>query len=681
MKVRLLILFILGLVTACGAAPTATPRPTIAPPTVAPTRTPRPVPPLPTAADFRPQDGTNIATIRFLNGTQQMLDVYFEGNLVGGNLEFGTPTDTTLIKPGDYRLRVFRAGEQDVSKALLEQKISLIPDDSAVFVVSTTPGTADKFQLSVYLNNLKQIRKGTARLTFGQALSSRGSLTISENDKTLASLGNVGDAMEALDIALGAHKFEFAQGQSLQISLPLTILDLRAYLVIAVGDDRNAKVVVFADGADREIQVRVLNASLKYNTDKQPLDIYIDSRQVADDLAYGKATDFIKLPSRFYLFKVLKGSDKAEAKPLFDLRIEPSSDALTVVVFDGKNGLSMVPVPEDLTPTSPNFGRLVIVNAVPNVEGLRLVRAGTLDTHFRPIPFGESSTPSLMLSGPSDIAFRNDSVDDPQVVEIKQTFPLKAGFAYLYIAGASSTREPLVLNTEVGTGNIVQETPQVLPQIQMRFLNGFSDGTTATIRLGGRDIFANVQAGKISLPLIVKPQDAELAIVSTKDNKVLRSTRFQTNARGTMLLLALGTAGSPRFLQLRSNAPVSPSSAVLQVFHAGTGMQAMFARIGIRSAATPVSGSSIDRVTKTPSLALQALQPVGERLEVGEFVTDFPVSSGNYTLYVYDAKTGKVLGMVDIDVAGSHRYDVLILPAANGTIALNLYTTEDIAPQ
>jgi hypothetical protein len=656
-----------------------------------------PIPVLPTPADLRPSDNSEAVTARFVNGIQAPLDILFDGNLVATDLVFAEPTDTTLIKPGTYRVRAVPGGAgRDIAKVLYDGSLTLRANETVVIVISNSPGTTDKLQLSTFANNLKEIEKGSARLTFGMALSSRGGLTVSEGDKTLASLSNPGDAQEAQAITTGAHQFDFAQTGGATFKLPLTLAEQRAYLVLAVGDAKTAKAVVITDGAEREVQVRVLNASLNYQKNKQPLDVYVDSRLLSDDLAYGKATDFIKLPARFYQFRVRGGSDKPDAKPLVDLRYEPDSDHVTLVIYDGQNGLDFAVASEDFTPVPPTYARLVVVNVVPNTEKILLARAGVLNSQVRPVLFGASSPSTPILIGPSDFAFRTDSIDNPQLVENKQMFPVKEGTAYLYVAGASATRDALLLTTEIGTGvatlggstNPVvnpnssgdASTPTPFPQMQVRFLNGLSDGTAATLKLDGRDLFTNVPAGKLTLPFRVTPKDVELALVGAKDAKVLRATRLQNTPRQAMLIIAVGTAGSPRLFQLGSNAPNNSDNAWLQVINGATGMASMRVEIAKRQevTSTPSGGSSIDRGTPIRVTPVRILgQSIGT-VPFGEFVADYPVAVGGYTLSVFDGSTGKLAATLDLDAVAGRRYDFLILPAAGGKIALNLFTTEDL---
>jgi len=202
------------------------------------------------------------------------------------------------------------------------------------------------------------------------------------------------------------------------------------------------------------------------------------------------------------------------------------------------------------------------------------------------------------------------------------------------------------------------------------------------VQVGGRNIFTNIQAARGTLPFLVTAQDAELTFTSAKDNKVFRTTRLQPAPRKTMLLIALGTAGSPQFFQIGSDTALTDSNSWLQLINAGTGMPPVQVEFIPRQIVTPTnaSGSSIDRGTAIPRTATRLQgQIIAPRLEFGQLIPDFPVPSGSYTLNVYEVSSGKLIGSLDLDSSAGHRYDVLILPAANGKATLNLYTTTDLA--
>lgn len=674
-------LILFGLV-GCQSAPTATPRPTLSPtpvPTLTTTSVPRPT--LPPAINLNPADIETRVTLRMLNGTAKPLDVLLEGTIIASTVRFGVATEPVYVAAGTYKMRAVPGGTGlALNKILLEQAVTLKAGQSLVLAFYGNP---DQPQVTTFTNNLAALPKDVTRVTLAHLVNNPAPLAVTEsktdgtaNNKAFASLSQAIQPVELPDVPAGARTLAFRQDGGLSFQQSVLLESQRAYLIIVVGEPGLAQAVVIGENAAREINLRVINAIL---TDKPTVDVYLDSRLIADNLPYGEQSPALKLAGRASTLKLLKADDKPDAKPLFTTTIDSSETQNgSLVIFAVPNGYAAKLIAEDITPTPANQGRLIVLNAIPNVGDLQVARGGVLDNRINPILFRDSSPPTEMLAGPGDLAMQSGTATDPKAVEFKASFLIKAGYNYLYIAGARAQdeRTPLVFATEVGILKkpVAVGTPD--SQLQVRFINGLSDGSVVSLKVGERILFADVQAARSAAPINIPPQSAKVSLID-KNGKVLSSVELASAVNKSFLFVAVGTGSSARLVQQRSDNTPSTSIGIMQLINAGTGLDQIRATLG-QGRTSASGGSSIDRATATALPNSNQTYEIAIQLGLGDLSAELALSAADYTVYIYSNKTNKLLGTLDIKVETGKRHDILLLPTADGKIAPLVFTFDDL---
>ena len=192
------------------------------------------------------------------------------------------------------------------------------------------------------------------------------------------------------------------------------------------------------------------------------------------------------------------------AAPVYEGRLTLSPNrAVDVVLLDSAERLRVVQVEEDLSPTPTNGARLVFVHAAIGPIQIAIQTFGGPIPGLTPISFGTGSRPLAYSAGPDAFLFLDPNQPDSDSVDMLSEREWQAGWAYIVVVTGYPNTEPLVLATEVGTGQsviaeegvVTLEPPDLTQSVRIRLLNALPHLTPLDLEMDGEPIFQDVQRG------------------------------------------------------------------------------------------------------------------------------------------------------------------------------------------
>lgn len=129
--------------------------------------------------------------------------------------------------------------------------------------------------------------------------------------------------------------------------------------------------------------VKILHAS----PDAPAVDIYVDDNLVAENLAFTEATGYLPLQAGTYNVKIY--GTGTTASPVIDTDVEvPSGTRLTIAAIGSMDDLRLLPIPEDITPSTAQGAFVRVVHLSPDAPAVdvTLQNGAVL---FQDVEFGE----------------------------------------------------------------------------------------------------------------------------------------------------------------------------------------------------------------------------------------------------------------------------------------------------
>ncbi len=677
---RLILGGLCAFVLAACATPTPAPTRTPQAPTVAPTlrpllATPTPRPTLLPPVQLNPPDVEKRVTLRLVNGVAATFDVQLEGSLIATALGFALPTEPVYVAAGEYRLRVVPAGAAlDVGTVLLDMRVTLPASRSVLLALSGTP---EKPTATVFTNDVSAVERNKARLTIAHLLTTGDPLRAASAGKDLLTVQGAGKAESIADLNAGAQTLDFALGTA-KATLSLQTAEQQAIFVILLGEAAAPNAVYFTDPTIRNSRARFLYAMRGTNTPPK-VDLYLEDKRVATGLEYGGTTDWTDFTSAQYTLRVFKSGDAPDGKaqPIYSTRLDVQPDAANDVIIYGDPSLPQLLIAgEDLSRTLPEYARLTVVNLANSSERVQMYRGGVVQANLFPLTIGEASKPVAILPGPADFSF--STATTRTIVENKGTFSIKVGTVYLYVVdGGDANAAPLVFATDVGTGPL--PTPTLTGSqaanrgLQVRLVNALADSTQVTVKIGENVLFNAIENGQMTAPLLVPTQPGFFTLYDAKSGKQIAQVNIAPVVNQTILLIASGKAASAKLVQQVELERPTTTSGMAQLIHAAAGAEGMRAEFSLTSEGS--SGSSIDRPTVTPTIAVQEF---ARSVDYGTVAPPRLLPAGTYRIAVYTlAKNVRVAEATFTVEAGKHT-DLVLIPAANNGFKLLTFISGEL---
>ena len=249
------------------------------------------------------------ATLRVVHGSPGApeVDVLIDGQPLMQGVAYGTASEYAAITPEEHRIQVVPTG-QTADAAVVDETIGAEPGRAYLVAVF---GLLNDIGGAVYDVDLSEIEPGNARVRMLNLSPDAGELDLLETGGD-EWFGNValGDASDYRDVAPGSYSADL-RGEDDRVLL--TVADLafeetRVYDVVALGQvaDDTLEVqslitsvsppcaeVLGIEGAGSDACVRIVHAA----PDTPPVDLYVNDAQIAQNLEFGTATEYVAVPS------------------------------------------------------------------------------------------------------------------------------------------------------------------------------------------------------------------------------------------------------------------------------------------------------------------------------------------------------------------------------------------------
>jgi len=415
------------------------------------------------------------ATLRVIHASPGApeVDVLLDGQTLLQGLAYGTASSYATITPEEHRLQVVPTG-QTADAAVVDETVDAAPGQAYLLAVY---GLLNDIGGDVYDVDLSEIEPGQARVRLINFSPDAGDVDLLETggDEWFSDVG-LGEASDYADIAPGTYSADVRGGdddRSLLTVSELPFEETRVYDVVVLGqiaDDSLAlqslvttvspscAEVLALEGSSSDACVRLVHAA----PDAPPADIYLNDAEIAQNLEFGTATEYVTVPSGTGrgVRVTATGTPVEEAVIDTSLDFDPGQ-AYEILVTGGGDDLDLTVTGTDLRPLPQGQARLRIIHASPDADAFDVGIAGSEENLFEGINFGDATDYVVLDAGDYSLEVRPGGEDMNVALETDATF--EEGVTYDLIALGRADDQTLTLlalmaPVEIQTGDVA--TPE-----------------------------------------------------------------------------------------------------------------------------------------------------------------------------------------------------------------------------
>jgi hypothetical protein len=385
------------------------------------------------------------ATLRVVHAAPgaPAVDVLLDGQTLLQGLAYGTASNYATITPEEHRLQVVPTG-QTADAAVVDETIDAAPGQAYLLAVF---GLLNDIGGAIYDVDLSEIEPGNARVRLINFSPDAGAIDLLETggDEWFGDV-DLGGASDYQDIAPGTYSAD-VRGADDRVLLTVSELpfeETRVYDVVVLGqiaDDSLALQslvttvspscgeVLGLAGASSDACVRLVHTA----PDAPPVDVYLNDAQIAQNLEFGTATEYVLAPS---------GADRgvrvtATGTPVDEAIIDAGLDfdpgqAYEILVTGGGDDLEATITGTDLRPVAQGQARLRVINASPDAGAFDVGIAGNEENLFDGIAFRDATDYLVLDAGDYPLEVRPGGED--MTVALQSDATLEEGVTYDLIA-------------------------------------------------------------------------------------------------------------------------------------------------------------------------------------------------------------------------------------------------------
>src|SRR5215217_6889750 len=385
------------------------------------------------------------ATVRVIHASAGApeVDVLLDGQTLLQGLAYGTASSYATITPEEHRLQVVPTGKT-AEAAVVDETIDAAPGQAYLLAVY---GLLNDIGGDVYDVDLSEIEPGQARVRLINFSPDAGDVDLLETggDEWFSDVG-LGEASDYADIAPGTYSADVRgdDDRSLLTVSELPFEETRVYDVVVLGqvaDDSlelqslvttvspSCAEVLGLEGASSDACVRLVHAA----PDAPPADVYLNDAEIAQNLEFGTATEYVTVPS---------GTGRgvrvtATGTPVEEAIIDTSLDfdpgqAYEILVTGGGDDLEATITGTDLRPLAQGQARLRVINASPDAGPIDVGVQGSEDNLFDGVDFRDATDYVVLDAGDYALEVRPGGEDMTVALESDATF--EEGVTYDLIA-------------------------------------------------------------------------------------------------------------------------------------------------------------------------------------------------------------------------------------------------------
>ncbi len=439
---------------------------------------------MPTAAQDETAEAD--ATVRVIHASPGApdVDVLLDGQPLLEGVTYGTASDYTAITPEEHRIQVVPMG-QTADAAVVDETLGAEPGQAYLVVVF---GLLNDIGGAIYDVDLSEIEPGTARVRMLNLSPDAGDLDLLETggDEWFGDVA-LGEASDYRDVAPGTYSADLRgeDDRILQTVTDLTFEETQVYDVVALGQiaDDTLEVqslitsvsppcaeVLGIEGAGSDACLRLVHAA----PDTPPVDIYLNDAQIAQNLEYGTATEYVAAPSgtgrNMRVTATGAPLEEAIVDWPFDLQ---AGQAYELLVTGAGEELELNITGTDLRPLVEGQARLRVFHASPDAGEIDIGLEGQEENLFEGVDFRDATDYIVLDAGDYPLEVRPGGED--LTVALQADVALAEGVTYdLVVVGRPDDQTlallaleaPVEIQTgEVATPDAVEDDASVAETI------------------------------------------------------------------------------------------------------------------------------------------------------------------------------------------------------------------------
>jgi len=381
------------------------------------------------------------ATIRIIHASPGApeVDVLLDGQPLLQGLAYGTASSYATMTPEEHRLQVVPTG-QTADAAVVDETIDAAPGQAYLLAVF---GLLNEIGGDVYEVDLSEIEPGQARVRLLNFSPDAGAIDLLETggDEWFSDV-ELGEAADYQDLPPGTYSVDVRgdDDRVLETVPDLSFAETRVSDVAVLGqvaDDSLAVQVLVTtvsppcaevlalEGSGSDACLRLVHAA----PDAPPVDLYLNETPLAENLAYGTATEYVAVPSgeERGVRVTATGTPLEEAVIDTALAFEPGQ-AYEVLVTGGGDDLELTITGTDLRPLAAGQARLRLIHAAPDADPVDLGVEGSEENLFEGVDFREATDYVVLDAGDYALEVRPGGED--MTVALQSEATLEEGVTY-----------------------------------------------------------------------------------------------------------------------------------------------------------------------------------------------------------------------------------------------------------
>ncbi len=385
------------------------------------------------------------ATLRVVHASPGApeVDVLLDGQTLLQGVPYGTASSYSTMTPEEHRVQIVPTG-QTADAAVVDETIDAAPGQAYLVAVY---GLLNDIGGAVYDVDLSEIEPGNARVRLLNFSPDAGAIDLLETggDEWFGDVG-LGEASDYEDLAPGTYSAD-VRGEDDRVLLTVSELpfeETRVYDVVVLGEIADDSLAVQSlvttvspscgevlglQGESSDACVRLVHAA----PDAPPVDVYLNDAEIAQNLEFGTATEYVTAPS---------GDGRgvrvaATGTPVDEAVIDTSLDfdpgqAYEILVTGAGDDLEATITGTDLRPLAQGQARLRVINASPDAGPIDIGVQGSEDNLFEGVDFRDATDYIVLDAGDYALEVRPGGEDMTVALESEAT--LEEGVTYDLIA-------------------------------------------------------------------------------------------------------------------------------------------------------------------------------------------------------------------------------------------------------
>ena len=384
------------------------------------------------AQDDNPEADATLRVIHASPGAPEV-DVLLDGQTLLQGLAYGAASSYATITPEEHRVQVVPTG-QTADAAVVDETIDAAPGQAYLLAVF---GLLNDIGGDIYDVDLSEIEPGNARVRLINFSPDAGDIDLLETGGD-EWFGNValGDASEYRDIPPGTYSAD-VRGDDDRVLLTVSELpfeETRVYDVVVLGqiaDDSLAlqslvttvspscAEVLGLEGASSDACVRLVHTA----PDAPPVDIYLNDAQIAQNLEFGTATEYVMVPSGAGRGVRVTATGTPVDEAVIDAALDfDPGQAYEILVTGGGDDLEATITGTDLRPLAQGQARLRVIHASPDADAFDVGVEGSEENLFEGVEFREATDYVVLDAGEYALEVRPGGEDTTVALQADATF-------------------------------------------------------------------------------------------------------------------------------------------------------------------------------------------------------------------------------------------------------------------